>query len=357
MINEIVTMPNVYTLSTDVHKKTQLELMKLAFSRHYEFCHQFRKYCQVRGFSPDCLVSFEDINLIPLIPTLYFKEDKVISVSESEIFKTCLSSGTRGSKSTIYRDKITHELFYETMRRGSLEILGAEGRALILGPPPEEAQDLWIAYVLTLVGGYLPVKFMVKDGSFLYEDFTASISLDPEVPKIIIGPPFLILKLCRALQNSSHSLKLPPKSMVVTAGGWKRFSGEEISRQELEDIIHYTLGVEQHRITDALNLVELNTVIYECPFKRKHVPVWLRVCAKDPITLKEVRDQLGLLGYLDTTAQSYPGFILSDDLGYVVDDNPCECGITGQTIEIVRRVSSIEARGCALKIDRMLEEV
>jgi long-chain-fatty-acid---luciferin-component ligase len=104
-------------------------------------------------------------------------------------------------------------------------------------------------------------------------------------------------------------------------------------------------------------MVELNTVLFECDRHRLHIPPWLHVSARDPGTLDALPSgQTGVLAWLDPTAASYPAFLLSDDFG-VVNDSACACGRSGESVAIVRRVRKVEARGCALKLDRAAQTV
>jgi len=103
-------------------------------------------------------------------------------------------------------------------------------------------------------------------------------------------------------------------------------------------------------------MVELNTVVLECSAKRKHVPPWLYVRARNAADLTVLDDcEEGVLSFLDGTAESYPAFILSDDIGAVVSNMKCECGRTTDVVEIRRRVRRIEERGCALRMSARYE--
>jgi long-chain-fatty-acid---luciferin-component ligase len=98
-------------------------------------------------------------------------------------------------------------------------------------------------------------------------------------------------------------------------------------------------------------MVELNTLLSECECGNKHIPVWLDVFALDMETY-EVADNgvLGLLGFLDASARSFPAFIISGDLGYISFDDDCPCGRKGRCVKVVRRINTIDSRGCALKM-------
>jgi long-chain-fatty-acid---luciferin-component ligase len=112
------------------------------------------------------------------------------------------------------------------------------------------------------------------------------------------------------------------------------------------------LGLAPKRIRDVFNMVELNTAIFECEAGAKHVPPWLEVTARSGEDLSVMPPgEAGILAYLDPTPLSYPGFVLSDDIGYV-GAQECSCGRLGKTLVLQRRLKVVEERGCGRKMDR-----
>ena len=113
---------------------------------------------------------------------------------------------------------------------------------------------------------------------------------------------------------------------VITAGGWKSYSSQEIERDEfvLRCAKYFSIK-DKHHIRDAYNMVELNTVIFECELGVKHIPLWLVVSSLNPKTLSPMQPkEMGLLGFYDPLPTNYPRFILSDDFGRVNNEAPEE---------------------------------
>ena len=125
-----------------------------------------------------------------------------------------------------------------------------------------------------------------------------------------------------------------------------------MDRADLEERVADRLGVAADSFRDVFNMVELNSLIFECEHGHKHIPPWLYVDARSAATLAPVATgEPGLLAYLDPTPLSYPGFVLSDDVGAVCSLR-CPCGIDGAVLQLQRRLSSIEERGCGMKMNR-----
>jgi long-chain-fatty-acid---luciferin-component ligase len=61
--------------------------------------------------------------------------------------------------------------------------------------------------------------------------------------------------------------------------------------------------------------------------------------------------EVGVIGILDTLSRSYPGFLLSEDVGRV-EAEECPCGRSGQVISFVRRLQGAELGCCAVTIER-----
>lgn len=82
-----------------------------------------------------------------------------------------------------------------------------------------------------------------------------------------------------------------------------------------------------------------------------HLPDWTVAIARDPDTLKPLNyGEEGILSFIDTSANSYPCFILTEDFGAVYPGESCGCGVSGDYIVISRRVTKVESKGCALKM-------
>lgn len=339
-----------------MRQEIAFRLIKDGFSHHYMGCETYRRLCEMEKFSPQQLRGWSDLAHIPLIPSSVFKHRLIHTGPESDIIKVCLSSETQGSQSRLPRDHVTLERFVGSTGTQFDLLLNPWDKAqgFNLGPDTNKAEDLWFAYVMSILDLIRPTNHYVGEDVFYPASMVADLQmLSTNTQPILVGPPILFLHLLDFLARQDIRLDLGSRNgLVVTAGGWKRFNNEAISREVLTDRLIECLGLTgPAQVRDAFNMVELNTVLLECEYRRKHIPPWLVVLVRDPGTLTPVpAGTTGLLSYLDATAHSYPGFILSDDF-VRLSKEPCPCNRTGPTLEHVRRVKRIETRGCALKMD------
>lgn len=318
----------------------------------------FQRLCEAQGFSVRELQTIEDLARVPLLSSGMFKKRAVTSAAMGAV-KECTSSGTQGSKSVVRRDRRTLERFAGSVVHGMRHFFGkAERRqAFVLGPATEEAGDLWFSYSLSLANMLYDTDFFVRQGRVqLAALLDALQTIDPEIETpLIVAPPSLLLDFCEWL-DARHTRVELANAYVITAGGWKRRADELVDRDQLARRVASCLAVPAERQRDFFNMVELNTVIFECEHHRKHVPPWLEVIVRRPADLAVAAPgEQGILTYLDPTATSFPCFILSDDFGSLARE-PCPCGRRGPTMRLHRRVNGIEERGCGLKMDRYATE-
>jgi long-chain-fatty-acid---luciferin-component ligase len=351
----------VFELPENLQIQLCESFIKEAFEYHYKTCESYKLYCNYFNISPADINSYTDLSKIPLIPTSVFKRRQLLSCHQDEIEKRCLSSGTQGGKSIILRDRLSLERFLGTVKvmYQMAPDSGIKHPFLyVLSPDAEEAGDLWFAYVLSMVEIMYPAKFYVRDSVFKERELLDDIlkMKDSEQP-VIIAPPAVLINFCEIVRKEVGTIDLGSKNAyILTAGGWKKAQGQSVDRDEYEKLVMDTFLLRsKNEVRDCFNMVEMNTVIMSCEHNSFHLPPWLYMNALDPTTLKPLKDgEIGILGFCDALANSYPAFVLSDDFGMVYSFNTCPCGRPSRWFKPIRRLSRVENRGCARKIDSLI---
>lgn len=352
------TYSSVHTLMYDGAAQARLrsELTRRALQRHCDTNPEFARFVDLLSHAA------RDIGtpVLPLLPSSLFKRRSLslASVREESVVKHCTSSGTTGqSVSIVPRDETTLLNFFSSIQCSVPEYFGIDRSGghfgIVLGPSAEEAGDLWFSYVLASLSISIQTRFFERDGIF---DITEALgALREQIlaqrPIMLVGPPARLLDLANEAAKMSGWPAWPNQSFVVSAGGWKTMDGSRIEAEAFRSKVAAGLRITApSSIRDSFNMVELNSVLHECPHHRKHVPPWLDIFAVDPRTNVPLASGcIGILAFLDASATSYPCFILGDDFG-IVEEGHCACGRQGKTVKIVRRMNRIEARGCALKM-------
>lgn len=277
-----------------------------------------------------------------LIPSAIFKRG--IAVSDVKDVVGCNSSGTRGSVSSVPRDDATLQRFFSGVRavvRTVVE-MGTKGFSLVsLLPTLSAERPPWTSYI---VAGLASAHPMTLPGTR-----SPAEVLDTEIATnakcILMGAPQDVLRFAEKVQTPGDRRG---RLIVITVGGWKTSERESISPRHLRSRVSERLGIDPGDIRDGYSMVEINTAFVECQEHRKHIPPWVEVVAMSPRHFEPVDAGVeGMLAFFDPTATSFPGFILSEDVG-VRREDPCGCGLPGPTLMGVRRMTRVEARGCAL---------
>lgn len=360
VIENLLLEKDSYFPDANTRNTVQKDLIVKSFQYHYENNDMYREYCERVGITISDVQ--KDIHKIPLLPSTIFKRTRVRTNSGEETIKYCHSSGTQGNVSTIERDTTTMDRFIKTIANTNKNVFNLkDGPTIVfaLCQPPEQAKDLWIAHVLTMYGNFYPINFCVDNNVFKVEKLVDDINSCLKEGKNVItfGPPIMNIRILEYLEKNNIKLDSKERLFMITAGGWKKFSNEAISRADFkskhkENII----GIVDENIRDLFNMTELNSFIPECEHGSKHVPVWLDVFPVDFNTYEEAAiGEKGLLAFLDATSTSFPDFVVSGDVGRVTYVDNCPCGKKGICVEIIRRINTIEARGCALKVDMSLK--
>ncbi|MCW8093460.1 LuxE/PaaK family acyltransferase [Alteromonas sp. ASW11-130] len=335
-----------------------------AFTFHYNNNAFYRSACDEKRITPESLRSPADLIKLPLIPIHLFKANdnhKLLSKSLKSVELEMRSTGTSGIPSVSRRCSETVDnaiLGIYAMYREFFEI--SKGAGLYLCPSNEEIPEMGMIKALNLMAGLLDThKFMVRSDNFVPEDALNQLSVwENNFDRHIIGPPFLINRFIRFLKATNKRIKLDKNTLIITLGGWKRFSGEMLSRAEFNSECMEYLGVEKHQIRDIYALVESNVVAIDDKHGIKHVSPYIHFSVRDPQNLdKEVAlNEVGQLAILDPSARSTPGFILTEDLVRLLPktDNDHR---SGQRVEYVMRLpESTEFGCCAVNLDKQLDE-
>jgi long-chain-fatty-acid---luciferin-component ligase len=213
---------------------------------------------------------------------------------------------------------------------------------------------------LNMLAGLLDThRFMVKQERFVPEEALAQLKTwENRFTRHIIGPPFLIHRLLQFIKQTGQRVKLDRGSRVITLGGWKRFTGQMISRREFNLMCEEYLGLEPNGVRDIYALVESNVMAIDDEYQVKHVSPYVHFTVRDMKDLsKEVPlGEKGVLGILDPLALATPGMILTEDVVALVP-GPSLSGRSGQRMEyIMRAPSSLEFGCCAVNLECKMDE-
>jgi long-chain-fatty-acid---luciferin-component ligase len=339
------------------------KLIKSNFYYHYRNNQFYRRLCDDQGVSPEKVD--ESVDNIPLVPIRMFKSQNthlLLTKKISEIESEIRSTGTSGIPSVSRRDSETVDnisLVLTSMYREFFKI--SHGCGLFLCPSPIEMPEMGMVKAFNFLSGLLDDRvYLVRRYNFKSTDALRILEeWQDRFDRYIIGPPFMVSRLLTFMKKNDIRITLDAKSKIIMLGGWKRFTGELVSRKKFDNLCMEYLGVEKHQIRDMYGLVECNFLAIECEHNQKHVPPWVKVVIRDidnPSKIIRQSDKSGLITILDPTILSYPCFIQTEDIGRVGNDGVCTCGRISQTLSFRRRIRGAELGCCAVNIEKHMGE-
>jgi phenylacetate-coenzyme A ligase PaaK-like adenylate-forming protein len=328
-------------------------------AKHYRQNAVFRAFWQDAGIHPDDLVDEESLVHVPPLMVHLFKERTLVSVPPEDLVLTLTSSGTTGQKSRMFLnqrslDRVKRLAFkiHQSLGMTSSE----EANYLCFVYDPAAAKDLGTAYTSQLVTSMSPVRSVtyalrwsedkhdfVFDVDFVVE--TLKRFEQEGLPVRIFGFPAFLYQI---LQQSDFTLDLGPHSMVETGGGWKNLEDQQVPKPLFRKLVARRLGIPVENIRDMFGMVEHGVPYCDCRLGHLHISNYSRVWIRSPWTLGALPEgESGLVQFMCCYNDSCPSVsLLTTDWGRL---GRCECGLAGQTLELLGRAGVSKHKGCAVK--------
>ena len=356
------SLNKVFRLPVAEQRALKASLIAENFRFHYENNAYYRGLCEQQGVTPSDVRHYEDLIRIPLIPVSQFKRtdtQKLLTLGLDKIEVEMRSTGTSGIPSVTRRDS-------ETVTQGSLALWAmyreffmlSSGAILFLMPSPEEVPEMGMVKVSSMLAGLVDTsRFIVRKASFDPQEAVALLTQWENAHiRHIVGPPFLAHKLVQYLKKHDIHLKLDRETIIINLGGWKRFTGEQIPREEYNRECAEYLGVKPEQIRDMYGLIEGNMVAIECRHHWKHVPPWVHFSVRElGDSSKEIHDgRRGVLAIIDPTCLAYPAYILTEDMVEMDETSSCPCGRNGRRVNFVARVKGSELGCCSVNLEKAM---
>ncbi len=346
---------------TEQSNELFLKAMKENCEFHYKNCPEYKKILDGAGFSPDDLKEYKDIERLPFIPTLFFKKNRLYSMSERKMFIHATSSGTSGTFSDIGFELsgllCGLDMVITIAKRWKL-LSPVPCNYIVLGYRPHRSNKTAVAktaYGYTLFAPALSRTFALK-----YKDGKYSPDLDGIIDAIVkhsksrfplrfIGFPSYTYFVMKLMEERGISVQLPKRSLIMLGGGWKQFYKEQADKDEFYALAKKVLGLDEENIIEAFGAAEHPILYCDCEKHHFHVPVYSRVIIRDVHTLEPVPNgQIGLVNLITPMVKATPILsIMTDDLGILHDGSECGCGIESPYLEIIGRVGLRDIKTCA----------
>jgi phenylacetate-coenzyme A ligase PaaK-like adenylate-forming protein len=314
---------------------------------HYENSPEYKKILNFFKFKKKNFYSLEDL---PFLPARLFKEVNLKSIPNNKIFKTLLSSGTSGSKpSKIYLDK-ENAINQRVALSKIFKTFVSEERVpmLIINKNIKFDVHKFNAKTAAIIGFSSFAKsihYLINENEEIdYEILQDFLNKFSNKKFLIFGFTydvynFVINKLKKDINFENATL--------LHGGGWKKLESDKISNENFKKKLNDKCKIK--KIINYYGLIEqVGSIFFECPncnvfICSDYSDILIR--DKNLNILKQGKGFVQLLSLLPT---SYPGHnILTEDIGEIVSENKCKCGIKGKNFKIYGRLKEAEIRGCS----------
>lgn len=351
MIEDFHKIPP-YSLEKKEKELLLLEELNQLTELHRMRCVQYANYLEAIGYVHSRAKTLEQI---PFVPVRIFKELEMKSISDREVFKTMMSSGTDGQMpSKIYLSKENAMLQQKVLLRLLADFVGSKRLPMLIIDSRSTVNDrkLFTTRGATIMG----LDFMAKKMVFALND---DMSLDVEtvlefvntygVDKyIVFGFTFMVWQFFfDELEKRGLKIDLS-NGYLLTAGGWKKLESEAVSHEDLKKRGEAVYGIKH--FVDHYGMAEQTGCIYaECEYGHLHASIY------SDIIVRRYRDfspcaygESGFIQVLSCLPRSYPGHsILTEDEGIILGVDDCPCGRKGKYIKVLGRMRNAEIRGCS----------
>ncbi|HYA33323.1 MAG TPA: hypothetical protein VEG65_04945, partial [Candidatus Bathyarchaeia archaeon] len=411
---------DLYRVPLEEAGAMQLRAIKHTFTHHYTLNQFYRKYSETRGFTPEDIRTCDDLEKIPLIPDLTFKQhpsgedfahwianiftgelptvviesanptfDDVINAFNAAGMVVTYSSGTSGRHTVIPRDVRTYltQQYANAKLQSCLYNLMAFDHFLLFFPK-------WTQTNLYIGRDKAHKSEMLKDVGYALDfEISADLTLKAMTAKAqkrgtprpaqerqqkiieiavqwleryekatdkigLEGGPFLILELMETLEREGKRFEFGERGMIGTGGGWKVSENKSISAADFRKRVEEVLGIPETNCWDCYGSVEMGGMMTTCPEGHYfHMPyTWFKPLVLDKSLMPAGYGEKGRFAFLDGLAGSYPGFIITGDQVRMLEHCPV-CDRPGPVLEPeVQRAKGQELRGCAEELRRALAQ-
>tara|TARA_Y100000590_G_scaffold467660_1_gene647290 strand:+ start:374 stop:1438 length:1065 start_codon:yes stop_codon:yes gene_type:complete len=340
-----------YTFNKNEKNKYFIKGIENLTNYHKKNCREYRDILKKISFTKSDKNKLMDY---PFLPVKIFKDFDLKSVPNNKIKKKLVSSGTTGqSLSKIYLDNENSNNQIKALNKIMCSILGNQRLPmLIIDHNPKDSQRSTLSARLAAIHGF---SIFGKDHTYLlnkkneidYKTLNYFLKKNAKDKFIIFGFTSivyenLIKKICTKFL--SHNFN---NAILIHGGGWKKMEKLKISNKNFKKKLFDKFKIEN--IYNYYGLVEqTGSIFLECKYGYFVTSIFSDILIRDEKFQLAKNGKRGLIQLLSLLPTSYPGHnILTEDIGEIIEENKCKCGLKGKHFLVHGRAKNTETRGCS----------
>ena len=329
-----------------------IDQIKSLTYHHYKFCKKYKKIIKNLKFR---IKNINKLENFPMLPVRLFKNFDFKSVSEREVVKKIVSSGTSGKKlSKIYLDKKNAHNQVKVLGKIMSTILGNKRLPmLIIDQNPELFnKSIFNARAAAIYGFSIFGKnycyILDEEGNIDYKKLNEFLKKYSHDNFFIFGFTSLVFE--NLIQKLSIKLICSnfKNGILLHGGGWKKLDKLKINNDNFRKKLFSKIKLK--KIHNYYGLVEQTGSIFiecnECGYF--HTSVYSDILIRNNNFEIAQKGKKGLIQLFSLLPTSYPGHnILTEDIGEIVGEDNCKCGKQGKYFRVHGRAKEAEIRGCS----------
>lgn len=321
-------------------------------AHHAAHCPEYARMTTALWPGADAAATLEDV---PWLPVRLFKMIDLRSIPADAVSRTLVSSGTGGAVSRIYLDADTARAQARALTRIFATFAGNRRMPMLVVDDDGFLRDR--SRFNARAAGILGFSNFGRDHFYLLDErlqpdwdaLDAWLEGRAGQPVFLFGFTFIVWQsLVQAARRDGRRLQLPPGSLLVHGGGWKKMEEQSVDNAGFKAALRETFGIE--RVHNYYGMVEqVGSVFFECGHGHLHAPAYADVIVRDPVDLSPAAfGAPGVIQVLSLLPRSYPGHsLVTEDRGVVHGEDDCPCGRLGKHFSVLGRLRNVELRGCS----------
>ena len=350
---KIDNLINYFPYEFSKKKKTDyfVNRIKELTDLHKDKCKEYKKILNIiytKNFKNKNLTDF------PFLPTQLFKRFDLKSTHENMVVKKITSSGTSGNAlSKIYLDKENANNQIKVLSKIMSTIFGNKRLPMLIVDKELslKSRNTFNARVAAIQGfsifGTDHTYLLDENNKINYSILNNFLEKFSKKPFIIFGFTSSIYEnLIKNLSINSVQKELH-NGILLHGGGWKKLEKLKISNKKFKQELNKKLKIRN--IYNYYGLVEQTGSLFieskKCGYF--HTTIYSEIIIRDEKFNVLKNGKKGLIQLLSLLPTSYPGHnILTEDIGVIVGEDDCKCGLKGKYFLVHGRAKNSETRGC-----------
>ncbi len=350
--NKILNL-HPYSLKKSEKKKIFNNEIIYLTKLHIKKCSLYLKILKNLNFKISFLKNYKDL---PFLPVKIFKDFDLKSVSKNQIFKILRSSGTTSNNtSKIFLDKFNASNQSKVLAKIVSSVLGQKRLPMLIVDknPVLEDRKMFNASIAAING----FSVFGKNHTFLLKNSKDEINY-PLLNNFLKNhgkEKFLIFGFTyKIFENLIKKINIKKISsdftngILLHGGGWKKLDKIKIDNKTFKKKLLKKLKLDN--VYNYYGLVEqTGSIFLEC---KKcgyfHTSNFSDLIIRDKNFNELSNKKKGLIQLVSLLPTSYPGHnILTEDVGEIIGEDDCKCGIPGKYFLVHGRTKQAEVRGCS----------